>query len=66
MAQYRFECISRGDGFEETHTLRIADARLVARFVSELGFEEVELLESWRAEPFDRSLSPFIVARRAP
>jgi len=65
LAEYAFECVSSGERFQEVHTLRAADARRVAACARELGFEDVELLESWRGEPFERSLSPFMLARRS-
>jgi SAM-dependent methyltransferase len=65
MAEYAFECVSSNEHFTEVHELRVADAQLVASCLRELDFEEVELLESWRMEPFERSFSPFVIARRA-
>lgn len=65
MAEYAFESVSTGERFTEVHELRVADARLVAGCARELGFERVEVLESWGGEPFERAISPFVLARRA-
>lgn len=63
-AEYEFECASSGSYFKERHELGVADVGLVAASLPEIGFEEIETLDSWRGEPFERSISPFVIARR--
>lgn len=65
LAEYQFECISTGERFDEVHELGVADAGLVENALTRLNFEQVEVLDSWRGEPFSRSISPFIIARRS-
>jgi uncharacterized protein YegL len=65
MAEYGFKCASTGEQFEEIHELRVADAMLIVNDLVELEFEKIEVFESWRGEPFGRSISPFVLARRA-
>lgn len=62
-AEYQFECISSGERFEETHELQVADARRIAEIARGVGFSKVELLEDHRGQPFERAISPFVVAR---
>lgn len=63
-AQYVYGCKSRGELVFEEHRLGAADAREVANLASSTGFRDVELLDSWRGEPLDRSISAFLLARR--
>jgi SAM-dependent methyltransferase len=63
MAQYVYGCKSRGELICEEHQLGAADANVVASEASALGFRNVELLDSWRGEPLDRSISAFLLAR---
>lgn len=63
-AQYVYGCKSRGDLVFEEHRLGAADAREVAALASAAGFLDVELLDSWRGGPLDRSISAFLLARR--
>lgn len=63
-AEYQFECVSSGEQFAETHYLQVADARLIAKTMAEVGFDAIELLENWRGQPFDRTFNPFVISRR--
>lgn len=62
MAQYKFYCHSDSEYFEEKHILRVADAKLVANILRDLGFQNVLLLEDYRCQPFEKTLSPFVIA----
>lgn len=63
-AQYVYGCRSRGELICEEHRLCAADAHLVASQASAIGFQNVELLDSWRGEPLSRSISAFLLASR--
>ena len=63
-AQYVYGCKSRKELFFEEHQLRAADANEVAALASKIGFEDTELLDSWRGEPFRNSVNVFLLARR--
>jgi SAM-dependent methyltransferase len=64
LAEYEFECVSTGEHFEECHELGVADVELVTSVLAEFDFDDIEMLESWRGEPFAGSISPFVLARR--
>jgi SAM-dependent methyltransferase len=64
IAEYKFECVSTGERFDERHELGVADLGLVIGSLAELGFDEIEALDSWHGEPFAGSISPFVLARR--
>lgn len=66
LADYRFECLSTAERFEERHELNVANVHLFTSLLRDLDFIEVEVLDSWRGEPFDRGISPFVTARRKP
>lgn len=63
-AQYVYGCKSRGELLFEEHRLSATNAREVAALASSIGFRGVELLDSWRGGPLDRSISAFLLARR--
>jgi SAM-dependent methyltransferase len=63
-AQYVYACKSRNELVFEEHRLSAADAYKVANEASSVGFQNVELLDSWRGEPLDRSISAFLLAIR--
>ena len=63
-AQYVYGCKSIAELFFEEHRLGAADANEVAALASMTGFEEIELLDSWRGEPFMNSVNVFLLARR--
>jgi SAM-dependent methyltransferase len=64
VAQYVYGCKSRGDLIFEEHRLRAANAYKVAEEAKSVGFEEIEVLDSWRGEALDKSISAFLMARR--
>jgi SAM-dependent methyltransferase len=64
-AQYVYACKSRDELLFEEHQLNAADAHKVASRSSAVGFENIKLLNSWRCEPLDQSVSVFLLARRA-
>ena len=66
LADYRFECLSTAERFEERHELNVANVHLFTSLLSDLDFTEVEVHDSWRGEPFARGISPFVTARRKP
>jgi SAM-dependent methyltransferase len=63
-AQYVYGCKSREELIFEEHLLAAADAYKVAAEASAIGFRNVELLDSWRGEPLDQSVSAFLLATR--
>lgn len=63
-AEYEFECLSSGEYFKELHELGVANVGLVTEALNELGFEKIEVLDSWRGQPFTCSISPFVLSRR--
>ena len=63
-AQYVYGCKSREELIFEEHRLGAADAYLVATEASAVGFQNVELLDSWRGEPLDQSINVFLLAIR--
>ena len=63
-AQYVYGCKSIAELFFEEHRLGAADAREVAALATKVGFEDTELLDSWRGEPFKNSFNVFLIARR--
>ena len=63
-AQYVYGCKSMKELFFEEHQLGAADANEVAALASQIGFEDIELLDSWRGEPFKNSVNAFLLARR--
>ena len=63
-AQYVYGCKSVTELFFEEHQLGAADANEVASLASGVGFEDIELLDSWRGEPFRNSVNVFLLARR--
>lgn len=64
IAQYVYGCKSRKELVSEEHRLGAADAYEVASAASDIGFQNVELLDSWRGEILSRSISAFILASR--
>jgi SAM-dependent methyltransferase len=64
IAQYVYGCKSRAELIFEEHRLAAADARVVAYEASAIGFQNVELLDSWRGDTLERSVSAFLLARR--
>lgn len=63
-AQYVYGCKSRNELVFEEHRLGAADAHRVAAEASDVGFQNVTLLDSWRGEPLDRSINAFLLASR--
>lgn len=62
-AQYVYGCKSGKDLFFEEHRLSAANVNKVADLAVEIGFEEIQLLDSWRGEPFGKSVNPFLLAK---
>lgn len=63
-ADYVYACRSLNELLHETHHLHAADALRVAELAREVGFEEIEIYDSWQRKPLTDALSSFIVARR--
>jgi ubiquinone/menaquinone biosynthesis C-methylase UbiE len=64
LAQYVYGCNSLHELVFEEHKLGAADARKVAEIASKVGFENVNVLDSWRGEPLAQSISAFVLADR--
>jgi SAM-dependent methyltransferase len=64
LAQYVYGCKSREELLFEGHRLGAADAHVISREASTIGFQNIELFNSWRGDPFAHSISAFLVARR--
>jgi ubiquinone/menaquinone biosynthesis C-methylase UbiE len=62
LAQYVYGCKSRGELSFEEHQLGAADAYRVANEASAVGFKDIELINSWRGEALDQSISVFLLA----
>ena len=62
-AQYVYACKSRKELIFEEHRLSSADARKVAAEAASVGFQDIELLDSWRGESLCRSITAFLLAR---
>jgi len=62
LAEYQFHCYSTGEHFEEKHVLNVANAEIVAQIMRDLGFQNVQLLENHQGQPFQKTLSPFLIA----
>lgn len=63
-AQYVYGCKSRHELISEEHRLKVADAFKIAAEAKNVGFQNVELLDSWRGEPLDKSINVFLLATR--
>lgn len=63
-AQYIYGCKSRKELVFEEHRLAAADASQVADNAVAVGFEDIELLDSWRGESLCRSVTAFLLAKR--
>jgi SAM-dependent methyltransferase len=63
-AQYVYGCKSRKELLFEEHQLGAADAYKIADQVSAVGFQNVELFNSWRGDPLSQSVSAFLLAGR--
>lgn len=63
-AQYVYGCKSRAELLFEEHQLAAADAYEVAMRASEVGFQDVEVFDSWRGEPLTHSVNVFLLAVR--
>lgn len=63
LADYRFECLSTAEHFEERHELNVANVQLFTSLLNDLDFSDIDVLDNWRGETLDRSISPFITAR---
>jgi SAM-dependent methyltransferase len=63
-AQYVYGCKSRSELLFEEHNLAAANASEVAALAGAIGFQEVEVLNSWRGEPLSDSVSPFLLGIR--
>jgi SAM-dependent methyltransferase len=61
-AEYVYACRSHNEVVEEKHTLRMADAGEVAQCARAVGFDGVEVYDSWRGDPLRGSASPFVSA----
>jgi ubiquinone/menaquinone biosynthesis C-methylase UbiE len=63
-AEYVYGCKSSADLLFEEHQLAAADANEVAARASQVGFQEVQLFDSWRGDPFAQSVNVFLLAVR--
>lgn len=63
-AQYVYACRSERELVCEEHVLHVADAHSLTRLAAEAGFVKIAVYDSWREEPFARSVTPFVVGRK--
>jgi SAM-dependent methyltransferase len=63
-ADYVYACRSLGELLHETHDLHAADVLRIAELAEGSGFETIQVYDSWRRDPFRRSVSPFLAADR--
>ena len=63
-AQYVYGCKSRKELMFEEHHLKAADAYKVAAEAKTAGFQNIEVLDSWKGQPLNKSLSAFLLASR--
>lgn len=63
-AEYVYGCKSSAELLFEEHQLAAADANEVAARASQVGFQEVELFDSWRGDPMAQSVNVFLLAVR--
>jgi SAM-dependent methyltransferase len=63
-AQYVYGCKSQKELMFEEHHLNAANAHKVTDEAIAVGFQNVELLDSWRGGPLDKSISAFLLATR--
>lgn len=64
MADYVYACEARDELLVESHTLRAANAHAVAKACEAQGLTQVRVVDSWRCDPLDRSVAPFVMGRR--
>jgi len=62
--QYVYGSKSLSELVFEEHRLHAADAHKVGELAGINGFEDIVLLDSWRAEPLNKSVNAFLLARR--
>jgi SAM-dependent methyltransferase len=62
LARYVYAAKSLGELAWEEHPLAVADAHLLARLCSEVGFADVRVYGSWHRDGLGSSISPWVVA----
>ena len=62
-AQYVYGCKSEKYLYFEEHRLCAADVNEVSALALKVGFVDIQLLDSWRGEPFGKSVSAFLLAQ---
>ena len=65
LAEYQYRCESEHEYFSESHLLKVTNVHQIERLCTLAGFENVELWNSWRKEPFGDSGSAWVVARKS-
>lgn len=63
-ARYVYACRSLNELLCDEHVLNVADAHRVAELARGAGFRGLQILDSWRRDPFSRSLSPFVLGHK--
>jgi SAM-dependent methyltransferase len=63
-AEYEYSCRSTDERLREDHLLHVTDAYAVAVCASDVGFDAVEIYDSWRQDPFQQSASPFVTGAK--
>ncbi|HEV7642802.1 MAG TPA: methyltransferase domain-containing protein [Pyrinomonadaceae bacterium] len=64
IAQYVYGCKSEKELLFEEHQLAVADVKRLAAEAEAIGYEQIELLDSWKGEPFKNSINVFLLATR--
>jgi SAM-dependent methyltransferase len=63
LAQYVLVHWRRRELFSEDHVLRVTNAHCVSDLVVRAGFQSVQLFDSWKRNCFEKSVSPFLIAK---
>ncbi|HKI00459.1 MAG TPA: class I SAM-dependent methyltransferase [Thermoanaerobaculia bacterium] len=63
-ARYVYACRSLNELICDEHILNAADAQRIAELAHGTGFRDLQIMDSWRRDPFSRSLSPFILGHK--
>ncbi|TXC79106.1 class I SAM-dependent DNA methyltransferase [Paraburkholderia azotifigens] len=66
LADYGFVCHSLGEAFSETHELNVANAIEIADMLHVSRYDDVQIWDSWKRDPFASSGNVFVTGLRRP